>query len=128
MDGIQEILYLNFVNVVSFLFDSDYLEIIVFIGTIINTLAITYKYYSCAVHDNRIWVCGSRDSPYACDSYDENWVHQAEKNTIYAHSYGSLVSDKNRGLSIIGKQFELEKYCKLNLLLRWCCTNVRKKR
>ena len=35
------------------------------------------EYYSCAVHDNRIWVCGSRDSPYACDSYDENWVHQA---------------------------------------------------
>merc|ERR1712062_381533 len=41
-----------------------------------------YRVHSCAVHDNRIWVCGSRDSPYACDSYDENWVHQAEKNTI----------------------------------------------
>lgn len=58
---------------------------------------------SCAVHDDRIWVCGSRDAPYACDSYDENWEHQQEKNTIHAHSYGSMVSAPDRGLTIIGK-------------------------
>lgn len=61
-----------------------------------------YRVHSCAVHEDRIWVCGSRDSPYACDSYDENWSHDSEQNTIYAHSYGSMVSSPSKGLTIIG--------------------------
>ena len=64
---------------------------------------------SCAVHEDRIWVCGSRDAPYACDSYDENWEHRQEKNTIHAHSYGSMVSAPDRGLTIIGKKYKQTK-------------------
>ena len=58
--------------------------------------------FSCSVHEDRVWICGSRDSPYACDSYDANWQHRSEQNTIYAHSYGSMVSAPTKGLTIIG--------------------------
>jgi hypothetical protein len=49
----------------------------------------------------RIWVCGTRDSPTSCDSYDEKWNHFPEEDTIYPHSYGSMTTSY-RGLGIIG--------------------------
>ena len=45
------------------------------VWSVINMLWIKpHTYYeldiSCAVHKNRLWLCGSRDSPYDCDSFD----------------------------------------------------------
>ena len=60
-----------------------------------------YRVHSCAVHDDRIWVCGTRDAPHTCDSYDAGWNHVQESDTLFPHSYGSMV-DSHRGLGIIG--------------------------
>ena len=60
-----------------------------------------YRVHSCAVHRERIWVCGSRDDPNTCDSFDEKWNHRKEADTLYPHSYGSMV-ESARGLAIIG--------------------------
>ena len=65
------------------------------------TLPREYRVHACQVHKDKIWVCGTRDNPHACDSYDEEWKHTSEKDTLYPHSYGSMASSY-RGLAILG--------------------------
>lgn len=60
-----------------------------------------YRVHSCSVHDDQIWVCGTRDAPHSCDSFDTNWNHLPQADTLFPHSYGSMV-DSYRGLAIIG--------------------------
>ena len=66
------------------------------------TLPREYRVHACQVHKEKIWVCGTRDNPHSCDSFDEEWNHTSEKDTIYPHSYGSMASSY-RGLVILGK-------------------------
>lgn len=66
------------------------------------TLPREYRVHACQVHKEKIWVCGTRDNPHSCDSFDEEWNHTSEKDTMYPHSYGSMASSY-RGLVILGK-------------------------
>jgi hypothetical protein len=61
-----------------------------------------YRVHSCEVHGQRLFLCGSRDSPKKCDSFDAAWHHRVEPDTNYPHSYGSLTSTSGFGLTIIG--------------------------
>ena len=54
-----------------------------------------------AVRNDRIWVCGSRDDPFSCESYDEDFNMKDEGYTLFPHSYSAMVHNQ-RGLTLLG--------------------------